>query len=86
MTLTRLLELITPFTIVTGMGVVMVGYGLANLERENIVLNLFFGIPLTLVAAGAHFLVRQVLNRNTLYIWLLEAVLVVLFGGAFYLM
>ncbi|MGA0555164.1 hypothetical protein ACO2Q8_00825 [Larkinella sp. VNQ87] len=82
--LKKLFDFITPFTLVAGLGFMMVGNGLLHLNEENNILHFFFGIPLIGMALGAHFLTRRILNQNTLQIWLMEGLLVGLVGLAFY--
>lgn len=84
MNVSRIFELITPFTLVAIMGLIMIGNGIVHTGRENNELQYLFGVPLTLGALGAHFLVRRLLKQNTLYIWIAEAIVVASLGYQFY--
>lgn len=76
MDFTKIFDIITPLMILSLMGVIMIGYGFANPQQENNVLQFMFGIPIALGAAGFHFLIRRIVNYNVLYMWIIEAIIV----------
>ncbi|GAB3271394.1 hypothetical protein GCM10027347_42630 [Larkinella harenae] len=84
MNVSKLFDLITPFVLLALMGGMMILHGLTNLKEENIVLNFFFGVPLLIFPLVFHYLIRQVLNRNVLHVWLLESFLVASLGFLFF--
>ncbi|GAB3705816.1 hypothetical protein GCM10027592_38700 [Spirosoma flavus] len=77
MNLTRIFDIITPLMILAFMGVIMIGYGFVDTQRENNVLQFIFGIPIALGAAGFHFLIRRVAHGDTRTIWIAESIIVV---------
>lgn len=82
--ISTLVNWITPFVLVAVLGGVMVVNGILNSGQENNALNYIFGVPVLIGALLSDFLIRQVLNRNRLHIWLLELFLVATFCFAFY--
>ncbi|WP_138991703.1 hypothetical protein [Larkinella sp. C7] len=76
MFLSKVISIVTPLMLMALIGVVMIVYGLLNTGQENNILQFFFGIPIALGFAGMHFLIRRVLERNNLRIWILETLIV----------
>ncbi|GAB3325195.1 hypothetical protein GCM10027299_23010 [Larkinella ripae] len=76
MELSKVFDWITPLTLLALAGVYTIGIGITHWGQENNALQFIFGVPLTIGPLIGHFLIRQVLMRNTLRIWILEAVLV----------
>lgn len=76
MGLSKLFGLITPLVILSGIGVIMIGYGFMNMGRENNILQFFFGVPIAAGAIGLHFLVRRLARQDALYVWIAESILV----------
>ncbi len=83
MNVTRLFDLITPLTLLALAGVFMIMDGLFHLGRDNNALQFIFGVPLAIGAAAFHFLIRRLAKRNTLYIWIIEAVIVAFMAYVF---
>lgn len=77
MTIEKIAAWVTPLLIVAVLGLVAIGYGLAN-PRESAVYDYVFGIPVLVASVGGHFLVRRLLNGNTARVWLVEAAIVAL--------
>ncbi|QDK78361.1 hypothetical protein EXU85_06995 [Spirosoma sp. KCTC 42546] len=76
MDLSKVFSLITPLMLLSLAGVIMILYGFVDRNRENNVLQFFFGIPIAAGAIGLHFLVRRLAHQNTLHVWVIEAILV----------
>ncbi len=76
MELSKIFAHISPLMILAFMGLIMIGYGFVNPSQDNNVLQFIFGIPIALGAAGVHFLIRRLVNYNTLYMWIIEAIMV----------
>ncbi|GAB3931291.1 hypothetical protein [Larkinella terrae] len=81
--ISKLVNIITPLTLMALIGVLMVVNGIAHIKQENNVLNFFFGIPLALGAFGVHMLIRHLTRQKTAYVWAIEFILVALFWYAF---
>ncbi|QKZ12183.1 hypothetical protein [Spirosoma sp. KUDC1026] len=45
-------------------------------EQRDYGLLIVLGLPLLLGCVGTHFLIRRLANHNTLYVWIIEAMLV----------
>lgn len=76
MDISKVFSLITPLVLLSLVGVIMILYGFVDMSQENNVLQFFFGIPIAAGAIGLHFLVRRLARQDTLYVWVIEAVLV----------
>lgn len=81
--ISKLLSLITPLVLLSLAGVIMIGYGFIDMDRDNNVLQFFFGIPLAAGAFGLHVVVRRIFRRNTLHVWVAELVIVSLMWYGF---
>ncbi|MFD2571199.1 hypothetical protein ACFSUS_11185 [Spirosoma soli] len=83
MNVLKVFDYVTPLVLLAVAGVYMIGDGLVHMGRQNNELQFIFGIPLTVFAGGLDFVIRRVVNRNTLYVWLIEAVFVgIVWSGA----
>ncbi|WP_018618251.1 hypothetical protein [Spirosoma luteum] len=78
MVITKLFSLLTPLVFVAGIGLIIILYGFVDMKQENNVLQFFFGIPVAGGALGLHFLIRQLAHHNTLHVWIMEAILVLI--------
>ncbi|UFH57061.1 hypothetical protein [Spirosoma sp. KNUC1025] len=76
MNFVKVFDVVTPLMLLALVGVIMIGYGIVHPAPENNVLQFIFGIPIALGAAGFHFLIRRIVSYNTLYMWIIEAVIV----------
>lgn len=76
MTLEKIFSIITPLMLLALAGIIMIGYGIIHPAPENNALQFIIGVPIALGAAGFHFLIRRIVNYNTLYMWIIEAIIV----------
>ncbi len=77
MNLSKIFSIITPLTLCSIMGLIMIGTGIVNTGRENNILQYFFGIPFLIGPLLLHFLIRIVCLKNNVTIWIVEGILVV---------
>jgi hypothetical protein len=84
MTASKIFNIISPFTLVTVLGFLMIGDGLVHLGRENNALQFIFGVPVVIFSILFHYLVLRICNHNTVTVWLVEGALVAIVAYLFY--
>lgn len=91
MNIDKLLSWITPLTfgVLIGLYVALHGlfytlYGTPDQKRDY-PLEIVLGLPMAAFCVAIHILVRRITNYNTLYIWIIESILVGLIAYGFYL-
>ncbi len=83
MNISKLFSIVTPLTLASLMGLIMIGTGIVNTGRENNVLQYFFGVPFMVGPLILHFLIRIVCLKNNVIIWVVEGLLVIVGYMAF---
>ncbi|MDQ1089935.1 MULTISPECIES: hypothetical protein [unclassified Siphonobacter] len=83
MNLSKIFSIVTPLTLASLIGLMMIGTGIVNTGRENNILQYFFGIPFLIGPLVLHFLIRVVCSKNNITIWIVEGILVILSYLAF---
>lgn len=83
MNVSKLFSIVTPLTLASLMGLIMIGTGIVNTGRENNVLQYFFGVPFMVGPLILHFLIRIVCLKNNVIIWVVEGLLVIVGYMAF---
>lgn len=58
------------------MGLRMIGEGFLHMDQRDNILQFIFGIPLTAGMLGFDYLIRRATRDNTLYLWIVEAIIV----------
>ncbi|WP_461069246.1 hypothetical protein [Spirosoma horti] len=76
MDIEKIANFVTPFRLVSLMGIVMIGIGFLHMDQRDNVLQFIFGIPLAAGMLGFDYLMRRATRDNTLYLWIVEAVIV----------
>ena len=76
MDIERILNFVTPFRLVSLMGVIMIAKGFVHMDQRDNILQFIFGIPLAAGMLGFDYLMRRATRDNTLYLWLAEAIIV----------
>lgn len=83
MNVSKLFSIVTPLTLASLMGLIMIGTGIVNTGRENNVLQYFFGVPFMVGPLILHFLIRIVCLKNNVIIWVVEGLLLIVGYMAF---
>ena len=76
MNIERIVNFVTPFRLVALMGLRMIGEGFLHMDERDNILQFIFGIPLTAGMLGFDYLIRRATRDNTLYLWIVEAIIV----------
>lgn len=76
MTIERIVNFVTPFRLVALIGIGMIGQGFLHMDQRDNVLQFIFGIPLAAGMIGFDYLMRRATRDNTLYLWIVEAIIV----------
>jgi hypothetical protein len=82
MDLEKVFSWVTPLTLGALLGIYWILDGLSHTvngtkdEQRDYGLLIVLGLPLLVGCVGVHFLIRRLANQNTLYVWIIEAVLV----------
>lgn len=79
MTLSKVFSVITPFMLLSLLGVAWIIDGFRHMGEKGNGLQFYLGGGLIVGALGFHYLIRYLLKQNTLYIWIAEAILVGVF-------
>ncbi|GAB3791827.1 hypothetical protein GCM10028819_00910 [Spirosoma humi] len=83
MTIERIVNFVTPFRLVALIGILAIGQGFLHMDQRDNVLQFIFGIPLAAGMIGFDYLMRRATRDNTLYLWLVEAIIVALMWYGF---
>lgn len=73
---------VTPLTLGALLGLYWILDGMSHTingtkaEQRDYGLLIVLGLPLLLGCVGTHFLIRRLANHNTMYVWIIEAILV----------
>jgi hypothetical protein len=90
MTIEKLLKWITPLTLGALLGLYEVLHGLYYTlygtpdQKRDYPLEIVLGLPIMALCLGAHWVIRRIMNYNTLNIWLIESILVGIIIYGFY--
>lgn len=76
MTIERILNFVTPFRLVALIGILAIGKGFLHMDERDNILQFIFGIPLAAGMIGFDYLMRRATRDNTLYLWIVEAIIV----------
>jgi hypothetical protein len=88
MTIEKLAGWIAPLTLGVGLGLYWALHGLYYTlygtpnQKRDYPLEIIIGIPLAAFCVAIHVLIRRLTNYNSLYIWIVESILVgfILYG------
>ncbi len=90
MNIKKLAGWIAPLTFGVGLGVYWALHGLYYTlygtpdQKRDYPLEIILGLPLAAFCVAIHILIRRLTNYNTLYIWIVESILVGLVAYGFY--
>lgn len=90
MTVEKLLNWITPLTLGALLGLYEILHGLFFVlygtpdQKRDYPLEIVLGLPIMALCMGGHWVIRRVMNYNTLNIWIIESILVGLVIYGFY--
>ena len=76
MDIEKIANFVTPFRLVSLMGVLMIGEGFLHMDQRDNILQFIFGIPLAAGMLGFDYLMRRATRDNTRYLWIVEAIIV----------
>jgi hypothetical protein len=82
MDLEKVFSWVTPLTLGALLGLYWIQDGMLHTingtkaEQRDYGLLIVLGLPMLLGCVGTHFLIRRIVNHNTLYVWPIEGVLV----------
>jgi hypothetical protein len=83
MTATKIFNIISPFTLLTVLGILIIGEGFLKWGQPNNPLQFIFGVPLLIFPILFHYLVLKVCNNKTAVVWLVEGIIVAILAYQF---